>query len=94
MNTVKINLKARKYAILRVMRMLRVKWRKYASLPVMLLQIAVWVIWGNVAMGYVCFIWLIIPCGIKIVNTNKLLWFGRQFAFSALGLLNILSNYA
>lgn len=94
MNTLINNLKSRKYAILRVMRMLRIKWRKYASLPVLILQIAVWIIWGNVAMGYVLLLWLTIPCGIKVVNTNKLLWVGRQFVFAALALLNILSNYA
>ncbi len=65
-------------------------WRKYAGLFILIAQVLSFIYLSRVATGLIILLWLTVPCGVKYVNTNKWLWYPRQFIFLAMGLLMIL----
>ena len=85
----------------------RTDWRLYGArifFTLMLLGVCLFLV-GTLSntpllLPISCFIssigsllFLTVPCGTRIVNTNKTLWSFRQAAFLFIGLFNMLNGY-
>jgi hypothetical protein len=73
-------------------------WRMYGSL-VLLLVMLIGVVfmkfeiqYGGLIIGASDVLMLTVPCGISIVNSNKILWYIRQCFFLLFGILLIIEN--
>ncbi len=65
-------------------------WRKYGAFilaPLSIISLHL----PNKISAVIALSYLTIPCGIKIINTNKILWYTRQFFFLATSLLLLCS---
>lgn len=62
------------------------KYKPYYGLGMLTLQLLAMLLFNNTVVGLVMLLWLFVPCGIKIINQNKLLWFIRQLVFLTVSL--------
>jgi len=88
----KSNNKVRKFicVIANVMLSLRQHWRRYGSLYCVILMLSTsW--YSAKIVGGLMIIMMTVPCGIKSINTNKYLWYGRQLLFAGIGILNLMA---
>ena len=75
-------------------RRFRIFWRKHGAvvllLPLIIFGILAKTRVGRVGMGMCALAYLTVPCGIRVINTNKFLWFLRQLYFLIIGLAYII----
>lgn len=53
-------------------------WRKYGAAPILITQILTGFFFSNIIYGIVFSLWFTVPCGIKIINRIKWMWYIRQ----------------
>ena len=77
------------FAIYIVVRSFLKHWRKHGAKYCLLALIGA--VWFIKIVGLVCIAMLTVPCGVKKINTDKILWYLRQLYFAGIGTLDLLA---
>lgn len=72
-------------------------WKKYGAMILVLCMLPLFWLSDNHSEAYLPLavlyaLFLTVPCGFKIVNSNKFIWFGRQMLFLAFS-MSCLASY-